>query len=155
MIPHIHERLLAWAAWLNKPTGLRGGRGWPSRSSEQRGLETRNYATCGRRAHRRGTPEEPLGPPTFPPANVKQSRGVTEIPSPRNTLAEATDVAVAQMPEYLSKAVKLIYLNGYTNTLGADQMRVSVATFKAYINVAHGWLDGHFCREGKMGLVNS
>lgn len=144
MIPAIEERLLAWAAWLNAPVGLAGPMGWPSRSAEQRCLEMRNYATPTRRRRCQGTAQEPLGPPTFTPANIKQTRGLREIKTPRNPLAEATDLAVAQMPEYLSTALKLIYVDGSTLISAAEQMRVSPATIKSYVNVAHGWLDGHF-----------
>lgn len=148
MIQEIDERLHAWAEWLNAPAGASSRLGWPSRSAEQRCLEMRNYTTPGRRQKcrwkRLSTPQDPLGPPTFPPANTKQTRGVREIKSPRNTSAEATDLAVAQMPEYLSKALKLIYVDGRTLISAAEQMRVSPATIKSYVNVAHGWLDGHF-----------
>lgn len=145
MIEHIHERLEKWAEWqhLQSRSGSGSRIGWSSRSPEQRGLEMRNYAT-------RGLPRKPRrDPPTFPVHTPKQTRGHIEIPSPRDPEAEAMDRAISQMPMYMRDAVKMKYLYTRPDRLAAEDMRVSVATYKAYINVAHGWLDGHFCQQSQ------
>ena len=137
MIPEIHARLENWASW-QRTYGSTMRLGWPGRSPEQRGLELRNVMSAGSRR------PEPLEPATFPPARPKQTRGYIALPAHRDEDAEAIDRAVARMQTHLRDAIKAKYLHDWSDQIAAAELRCSVATFKNLVNVAHGWLDGHF-----------
>lgn len=147
MIDHIDAWLDHWARWARQ----RGARqGYPTRSPIHR-MMTEGRDRTDARGHTRArhvvtladgngarVVVRDLSPP--PCAQTRSRRLYDEIPD--DPMAEAMEDAIAQLrqPAYRD-AIKIKYVQGWSNPVAAKLMRVSVARYKTLIDIAHESLD--------------